>query len=178
MLLLLVLFHLKNFSRQRRPIFSNTVSNTLLPVRGSSLAEGAIFILGQPSSFTIRNQSTVGNGHGGTGKTLKPDGLHLSAQCTWHPEGPHKAGMCSKAEHIYCYILSNRVFCRPGTHTFLAQCYPSLPSVYLHNLLYMHCGSVFNQKKEREILIWAGEGQERRGKGEREDVLIQQISRE
>lgn len=36
--------------------------------------------------------------------------------------------------------------------------------------------SVFNQKKEGDILIWAGEGQERRGKGERGDVLIQEVS--
>ena len=114
-----VLFHLKNFSRYRRLIFSDTVSNILLPVPGSSFAEGTIFILGQPSSFTIRNQNTVKNGlgeggrggRGETGKTLKPEYSHLSWQCIWHPEGPCE-GMYSKAEHVYLYGI--RCFAEAG----------------------------------------------------------------
>lgn len=115
-----VLFHLKNFSRYRRLIFLNTVSNILLPIPGPSFAESAIFILGQPSSFTIRNQSTAGNGHEGTGKTLKPDYSHLSGQCTWHPEGPHDGGgVCSKAEHVYLYGIGCFAEAGPGIHMFL-----------------------------------------------------------
>lgn len=49
-----------------RLIFWYTVSNLLLPAPGSSSTEDSLFILGQPGPFTVRNQSTVGSGPGGT----------------------------------------------------------------------------------------------------------------
>lgn len=60
--------HLKDFSvpsAKGRLRLCNAASNTLLPALGSSFTGDTTFIVGQLGSPTIRNQSTVGDGHVG-----------------------------------------------------------------------------------------------------------------